>query len=201
LENVNSGLRTWNIEMHDPPYRLAESGCRAPTPWTYWVVAGRLLAGSFPTTSCPKESHQRIVSLLEAGILTFVDLTEEWELNRFGETLLPYPDFVQHLTVTREVECRRWAILDMAVPEPEFMEAILGDIDRSLAESRPVYVHCWGGMGRTGTVVGCWLLRHGLATPANVLDVIQQLRLQDEVHGHFDSPQTPEQRQFVEDWH
>ena len=23
-----------------------------------------------------------------------------------------------------------------------------------------VYVHCWGGVGRTGTVVGCWLVRH-----------------------------------------
>ena len=26
----------------------------------------------------------------------------------------------------------------------------------------PVYVHCWGGIGRTGTVVGCWLVRHGM---------------------------------------
>ncbi len=23
-------------------------------------------------------------------------------------------------------------------------------------------MHCWGGVGRTGTVVGCWLVRHGL---------------------------------------
>ena len=24
-----------------------------------------------------------------------------------------------------------------------------------------VYVHCWGGIGRTGTTVGCWFVRHG----------------------------------------
>ena len=24
-----------------------------------------------------------------------------------------------------------------------------------------MYLHCWGGVGRTGTVVGCWLVRHG----------------------------------------
>ena len=22
-------------------------------------------------------------------------------------------------------------------------------------------MHCWGGVGRTGTTVGCWLVRHG----------------------------------------
>ncbi|MBA3406233.1 MAG: dual specificity protein phosphatase family protein [Gemmatimonadaceae bacterium] len=24
-----------------------------------------------------------------------------------------------------------------------------------------IYVHCWGGVGRTGTVVGCYIVRHG----------------------------------------
>lgn len=24
-----------------------------------------------------------------------------------------------------------------------------------------VYLHCWGGIGRTGTIVGCWLARNG----------------------------------------
>ena len=42
------------------------------------------------------------------------------------------------------------------------MSRILDDIDAALEEDRTVYVHCWGGRGRTGTVVGCWLVRHGL---------------------------------------
>ncbi|MSR27507.1 MAG: hypothetical protein EXS06_10930, partial [Planctomycetaceae bacterium] len=37
---------------------------------------------------------------------------------------------------------------------PEGYDAILADIDAELAAGRPVYVHCWGGVGRTGTVVG-----------------------------------------------
>ena len=28
-------------------------------------------------------------------------------------------------------------------------------------DGRKVYVHCWGGVGRTGTVVGCYLVRQG----------------------------------------
>ncbi len=97
-----------------------------------------------------------------------------------------------------EAKCLRRAFLDMSVPERAFLDTILNEIDHSLKEDRPVYVHCWGGMGRTGTVIGCWLIRHGLATRDNVLNRLQQLRLQDKVHGRFDSPQTPEQRQFVQ---
>ncbi len=55
-----------------------------------------------------------------------------------------------------------------------------------------VYVHCWGGVGRTGTVVGCWLLRHGYAVPSDVIDTIQSLRQVDPVRGHA-SPRTDAQ--------
>ena len=38
---------------------------------------------------------------------------------------------------------------------------ILDLVDDALGRDEPVYVHCFGGIGRTGTVVGCWLVRHG----------------------------------------
>ena len=41
------------------------------------------------------------------------------------------------------------------------MASILDAIDAALDGGKTVYVHCWGGVGRTGTVVGCWLVRHG----------------------------------------
>jgi protein-tyrosine phosphatase len=37
----------------------------------------------------------------------------------------------------------------------ELMTTILDAIDESMTAGKPVYVHCWGGMGRTGTVIGC----------------------------------------------
>ncbi|MCP4966010.1 MAG: hypothetical protein GY926_12335 [bacterium] len=93
----------------------------------------------------------------------------------------------------------RRPVVDMSVPtEPEMVD-ILDAIDAGL-ESGGVYIHCWGGVGRTGTVVGCWLLRHGLATPDNVIDVIAELREADTVRGHRASPETPEQRRFIVDW-
>jgi protein-tyrosine phosphatase len=80
------------------------------------------------------------------------------------------------------------------------MVAILDAIDASMKLNRPVYVHCWGGVGRTGTVIGCWLLRHGLAKPATVLDVLMRIRRQDRERRHRMSPETSQQQRFVKQW-
>ena len=37
-------------------------------------------------------------------------------------------------------------------------------------------MHCWGGKGRTGTVVGCWLIEEERLGFPEVLDRMQELR-------------------------
>ena len=116
--------------------RFAEA---APPRGTFWVEAGRLLAGSYAG-----ESAERIAA--EAGVTLFVDLTEEGELEPYG--------------AERHV---RFAVRDFTVAPPEVIEAVLDAIDAELQRDGSVYVHCWGGCGRTGTIVSCWLARHGVA--------------------------------------
>lgn len=51
---------------------------------------------------------------------------------------------------------------DMDVPDPAQLDAALDWVDAHLAEGRKVFIHCRFGMGRTGTVLACWLARRGL---------------------------------------
>ena len=56
----------------------------------------------------------------------------------------------------------RAPIPDMEVPGAGELRWTLDAIDAEIAGGGVAYVHCWAGRGRTGTVVGCWLVRHGL---------------------------------------
>jgi protein-tyrosine phosphatase len=98
------------------------------------------------------------------------------------------------------LECPRFAIVDQSIPSRETMTAILDRIDAELADGRPVYVHCFGGIGRTGLVVGCWLLRHGLASTDNVIDVLARLRRKDAERAQWSSPENDVQRKFLASW-
>jgi protein-tyrosine phosphatase len=61
-----------------------------------------------------------------------------------------------------------------------------------------VYVHCWGGFGRTGTVVGCHLVRHGRSGAA-ALARLNELRRETPYAAH-PSPEREAQRALVRSW-
>lgn len=61
-----------------------------------------------------------------------------------------------------------------------------------------VYVHCYGGIGRTGVIASCYLVRRGL-TGDEALAEIARLR-QGTPDGHRLSPETPDQAARVREW-
>ncbi|MHC4548618.1 MAG: protein-tyrosine phosphatase family protein [Planctomycetota bacterium] len=168
-----------------------------PLERAYWVEPGRLLAGAYPGDLNPDEARAKIQALLHAGIRTFINLMEEHEVNWDGEPFAPYQPLVQEYARELDVEtaCLHLAIPDTDVPSPDYMTEIQATIDESLAQDRPVYVHCWGGRGRTGIVVAVYLIRKGLATADDFLDVLGHLRAHDPSSGH--SPENQHQADFV----
>jgi hypothetical protein len=165
---------------------------------SYWVIPGQLMAGEYPSARTEPEAARRLQALLDAGITYFIDLTTE------DDPLDPYEQPVRALALQRGADIRysRRAIRDMGCPTGAEMGAILDEIDAAIADGQVVYVHCWGGIGRTGTVIGCFLVRRGRDGDAALDEVARLYRtMSARKRLNFpESPQTRRQRDFVRDW-
>jgi hypothetical protein len=168
---------------------------------SYWVIPGKLIAGYYPGSENGEQARWKITSLVEHGIRHVGNLMEGDEVNKSGRPFLPYEELLTEIgrSLGRAILFSRMPIKDLGIPSPVEMEEILDLIDRSLKENKPVYAHCWGGRGRTGTVVGCYLARHGYASGRKLLDLIDDLRRGTEDFRE-PSPETGAQRNMVLTW-
>jgi protein tyrosine/serine phosphatase len=165
-----------------------------PFDWSYWVVPGRFLAGCDPISGFSGDPRENLKALLDHGIRYIIDLTEPRSINHGYEQELKALAQDRGLNITIE----HAPIENFSVPSRKVMRQILNSIDRRLEEGRPVYLHCLGGLGRTGTVVGCWLARHGTTGPA-ALSRLQELR-QNAGNAHMASPENEDQAKMVLSW-
>jgi Dual specificity phosphatase, catalytic domain len=149
-------------------------------------VAEGLLAGEYPGANDPEESARRLRRFEECGVKRFIDLTHPADLLEPYHRLLRDGHRIAH------------PIVDMGTTTIPHMARILNDIDVALADGEGVYVHCWGGIGRTGTVIGCWLVRHGLDN-GDAIRTIETLR-RLVLDSFMPSPQTTAQRAMVTTW-
>ena len=168
-----------------------------PIPDSYWVSPD-FLAGEYPGSRHEAEARQKLQALLGAGINFFLDLTEEVERN---VSLKPYKQLLDEeaAKLGKKVEYRRIPIRDVDVATPEIMVEILDTIDAAIAAGKKVYIHCWGGIGRTGTVVGCYMVRHGMTGEAAIRKIAELRKgTPDEWKT---APQTQAQRNMIINWH
>jgi len=168
---------------------------------TYWVEPGRFLAGCYPGSEEKDKACQQLKALLDHGIRHVINLMEPDESNWDMKPFVPYEDQMKSIAESMDVEVgfNRFPIKDMWVCSSAEMIQILNRIDQSIEGGKSVYIHCWGGRGRTGTVVGCYLARHGFAAERNVLKLIQKLRQNTEDRDR-PSPQTSQQIEMVQAW-
>jgi len=118
---------------------------------SYWVIPNTFLAAEYPRTIDEDESHEKIKNILKSGITCFVDLTDDKHLKEYEYIIDKYKK--EYPGVKRI----NFKIKDGYTPSVDFMDQILNKIDELLCNGEKIYLHCWGGIGRTGTVVDCWL--------------------------------------------
>ena len=166
-----------------------------PLAESYWVIPDRLLAGEYPAGYNEAITRRRIDALIESGFNTFIDLTKP------NETV-SYIQILSEETKIYEVEAlhRRFPISDFGLPTPEQMNSILDNIDQSLQAGRKIYLHCWGGIGRTGTTVGCYLVRQGKTGEEALEQLAAWWRGVPKSRYHIHSPETLEQMGFIRTW-
>jgi protein-tyrosine phosphatase len=144
------------------------------------IEKDRLVAGRHPCAWGQEEASAEVRDLLGYGVTLFLDLTQEGELERYD-----------HL-VPADIRYVRRPIRDFSVPAKEDLVTTLDVLDAEIAAGGLAYVHCWAGCGRTGLVVGSWLVRHGL-DPRDALARIAETR-------GAGCPQTLQQRLLVLGW-
>ena len=118
-----------------------------------WILEGSLAGAQGPT------SRRDLMFLQRQGIEAVVRMEEN--------------------TISAEV----WQLLDLYEPVTDFTAPSLEQIDRMVRWTedqienweRPVVITCFAGLGRTGTVLACYLVYTGY-TPQAAIDLVRQLR-------------------------
>jgi ADP-ribosylglycohydrolase len=165
---------------------------QTPIDNSYWIIPGRFLAGEYPRNHDHESSVTKLHALTAAGVRVFIDLTTPLD------GLLPYRDIL--LQLDPHAEYHAFPVPDMDTPLAEATTCdILDEIDLALASGKGVYLHCWGGVGRTGTLVGCWLARHGLDGDA-ALTKLGELWKRCPKSRFRGSPETQRQRDYIVAW-
>ncbi|KAG8942357.1 hypothetical protein FRC04_003810 [Tulasnella sp. 424] len=166
-----------------------------PLPNSYWATP-TLLASECPGDSREHIATPKLKALLDAGITDFFDLMEEWESLTYLPTLERLVSerggHVVKLDTSKEndstffqdtpqngdegtllVRYARFPIQDGSVPTSDALQVIMNALHVVQQQhNRKAVVHCWGGIGRTGTIVGCWLVYSGAVKDEEVASVV-----------------------------
>ena len=148
---------------------------------------GIIYAGEYPGDKNGELTKNKIERMHHFGIRHFIDLTEEGELRPYNH-LLP-----------NDTTYTRFPIVDCGAPKSvESVQRLLLRIEELKKMDGYVYVHCWGGVGRTGTIIACYLSQNWKEVDMNhTLEVLRRNFSEMPKSAYRKTPETKDQIDFI----
>jgi atypical dual specificity phosphatase len=126
---------------------------RKPTNFS-WLLDNKLAGSGMPTT------HSEIDWVVKQGVRSIVTMTEE---------SLPdsWVQGIKYLHVPTE---------DFSAPDMKQIDQAVDFIQERIQNNEPVMVHCAAGVGRTGTILACYLIKYQKLSAKDAIEKVRKER-------------------------
>ena len=119
-----------------------------------WIIENKLAGSAIPT------SIDEVQWAIEQGVKSIVTIRED-----------PLDD-----DWVKDVNYLHVSSNDMGVPEFADLTYAVDFIHRRITNSEPVMVHCLAGMGRTGTLLACYLIKYQKMSANEATEKVREKR-------------------------
>ena len=184
-----------------------------PHPESNKVFDG-LYAGAYPGDIVDEINDNNIIDILNKGVSTFVCMQAEYNNETIspdwstGLSLRPYFKDVERIisnkskypklnTTLEKVNFEHCPIRDLGTISDKITLELAKKIVTLISNGEIIYLHCWGGHGRTGIIVCLVLhLMYGL-TSQEAIKYCETVHMMRQCAINVRSPQTYQQREQV----
>jgi len=130
-----------------------------------WIIDGKLAASSKP------DSIEDILKWRNIGFKAVLVLIEDIELIYLG-------GLKNYLKILKKNGFKTLSIPIRDFHTPTFEEALKAVkwIEEMISKNNPVIVHCNAGLGRTGTIVACYLVYKEKMNPGDAINYVAERR-------------------------